>query len=456
MSDKGKSPRDLFGSKLGVIAAAAGSAVGLGNIWKFPYEAGQNGGGAFLLVYIGFILAIGLPIMISEFVIGRKSRANAAGAFKKLAPGKPWFVVGWMGVAAAFMILAFYGVVAGWTLEYIKEAITNSFDGQSTQQLTDNFNAFMTNPVRPIIWQVIFMLLTGGIILGGVKNGIEKYTKILMPLLLIIIIVMGIKSLSLPGGGDGLKFLFSFQFEKINSSVLIEALGQAFFSLSLGMGAIITYGSYVDGRSNLTRTALQVTFVDTLIAVLAGVAIFPAVFAFGIEPSFGEGLVFVALPSIFEQMSGGYFWGILFFVLLAVAALTSTISLLEVIVAYLSEEFKIKRKTATITGTLIVSFLGALCSLSLGAGSDIHIFGQNFFGLLNFTASNVLLPLGGMLIALFLGWQIKRNDTYEELSNGGTIKLRLFRVFLVIIKFIAPIAIAMVFLHEIGLLKLNA
>ncbi|MFC0875291.1 sodium-dependent transporter [Saccharicrinis sp. FJH2] len=456
MSDKGKSPRDLFGSKLGVIAAAAGSAVGLGNIWKFPYEAGQNGGGAFLLVYIGFILAIGLPIMISEFVIGRKSRANAAGAFKKLAPGKPWFVVGWMGVAAAFMILAFYGVVAGWTLEYIKEAITNSFDGQSTQQLTDNFNAFMTNPVRPIIWQVIFMLLTGGIILGGVKNGIEKYTKILMPLLLIIIIVMGIKSLSLPGGGDGLKFLFSFQFDKINSSVLIEALGQAFFSLSLGMGAIITYGSYVDGRSNLTRTALQVTFVDTLIAVLAGVAIFPAVFAFGIEPSFGEGLVFVALPSIFEQMSGGYFWGILFFVLLAVAALTSTISLLEVIVAYLSEEFKIKRKTATITGTIIVSFLGALCSLSLGAGSDIHIFGQNFFGLLNFTASNVLLPLGGMLIALFLGWQIKRNDTYEELSNGGTIKLRLFRVFLVIIKFIAPIAIAMVFLHEIGLLKLNA
>ncbi|MFB6318419.1 sodium-dependent transporter [Saccharicrinis sp. FJH54] len=456
MSDKGKSPRDLFGSKLGVIAAAAGSAVGLGNIWKFPYEAGQNGGGAFLLVYIGFILAIGLPIMISEFVIGRKSRANAAGAFKKLAPGKPWFVVGWMGVGAAFMILAFYGVVAGWTLEYIKEAVTNSFDGKSTLQLTENFTTFMTDPVRPIIWQVIFMLLTGGIILGGVKNGIEKYTKILMPLLLIIIIVMGIKSLSLPGGGDGLKFLFSFQFEKINSSVLIEALGQAFFSLSLGMGAIITYGSYVDGRSNLTRTALQVTFVDTLIAVLAGVAIFPAVFAFGIEPSFGEGLVFVALPSIFEQMSGGYFWGILFFVLLAVAALTSTISLLEVIVAYLSEEFKIKRKTATITGTVIVSFLGALCSLSLGAGSDILIFGQNFFGLLNFTASNVLLPLGGMLIALFLGWQIKRNDTYEELSNGGTIKLRLFRVFLVIIKFIAPIAIAMVFLHEIGLLKLNA
>lgn len=454
MSDKAKTPRDLFGSKLGVIAAAAGSAVGLGNIWKFPYEAGQNGGGAFLLVYIGFILAIGFPIMLSEFIIGRKSRANAAGAFKKLAPGKPWFIVGWMGVAAAFMILAFYGVVAGWTLEYIKEAVTGSFHGSSASELEDSFNAFMTDPVRPIIWQILFMMLTGGIILGGVKNGIEKYTKILMPLLLLIIIIMGVKAVSLPGGSEGLEFLFSFQFEKITSKVIIEALGQAFFSLSLGMGAIITYGSYVNSNSNLTRTALQVTFVDTLIAILAGVAIFPAVFAFGIEPSVGEGLVFITLPSIFEQMSGGYIWGILFFVLLAVAALTSTISLLEVIVAYLSEEFKIKRKTATITGTIIVSFLGALCSLSLGMGSEYTFMGQNFFGVLNFTSSNILLPLGGMLIALFLGWQIKRNDVFEELSNSGTLKLRLFKVFLVIIKFIAPIAIAMVFLHQVGLLKL--
>lgn len=454
MSDKSKSPRDLFGSKLGVIAAAAGSAVGLGNIWKFPYEAGQNGGGAFLLVYIGFILIIGFPVMLSEFIIGRKSRSNAAGAFRKLAPGKPWFVVGWMGVGAAFMILAFYGVVAGWTLEYIKEAVTGSFSGQSSKQLEASFNSFMQHPVRPIIWQVIFMLLTGGIILGGVKNGIEKYTKILMPLLLVIIIVMGIKAVSLPGGEEGLKFLFSFQFDKITSTVIIEALGQAFFSLSLGMGAIITYGSYVNSNANLTRTALQVTFVDTMIAILAGVAIFPAVFAFGIEPSVGEGLVFITLPSIFEQMSGGYFWSILFFVLLAVAALTSTISLLEVIVAYLSEEFKISRRAATISGTIVVSILGALCSLSLGVGSDLTLLGQNFFGVLNFTSSNILLPLGGMMIALFLGWQIKRNETFDELSNEGTLKLKLFRPFLVIIKFLAPIAIAIVFLHQIGLLKL--
>lgn len=453
MAEKIKSPRDLFGSKLGVIAAAAGSAVGLGNIWKFPYEAGQNGGGAFLLVYVGFILLIGLPVMLSEFIIGRKSRANAAGAFKKLAPGKPWFIVGWMGVSAAFMILAFYGVVAGWTLEYIREAVTNSFQGLSTNELEQNFNSFIEHPVRPIIWQVIFMLITGAIVLAGVKNGIEKYTKILMPLLLVIIIVMGVRAVTLPGGEEGLKFLFSFHFEKINSTVIIEALGQAFFSLSLGMGTIITYGSYVNKKSNLTRTAVQITFIDTLIAVLAGVAIFPAVFAFGIEPTVGEGLVFITLPSIFEQMTGGYFWAIMFFVLLAVAALTSTISLMEVIVAYLSEEFKISRKAATITGTVVVTFLGALCSLSLGPGSDILIFGQNFFGLFNFTASNILLPVGGMLIALFLGWQMKRNEVYDELSNHGVLRLKLFSIFMVIIRFIAPIAIAMVFLYQIGLLK---
>lgn len=454
MSEKIKSPRDLFGSKIGVIAAAAGSAVGLGNIWKFPYEAGQNGGGAFLLVYIGFILAIGLPVMMSEFIIGRKSRANAAGSFRKLAPGKPWFIVGWMGVGAAFMILAFYGVVAGWTLEYIFEALGNSFKGLTTKELETNFNTFIENPIRPIIWQVIFMALTAWIVLAGVKNGIEKYTKILMPLLLIIIIVMGVRAVTLPGGEEGLKFLFSPDFSKINSTVIIEALGQAFFSLSLGMGTIITYGSYVNKNSNITRTALQVTFLDTLIAVLAGVAIFPAVFAFGIEPTVGEGLVFITLPSIFEQMAGGYIWSILFFVLLAVAALTSTISLLEVIVAYVSEELHISRKSATLIGISIVTVLGMMCSLSLGVGSEYTLWGQNFFGLLNFTSSNILLPLGGLCIALFLGWQLKRNDTFEELSNGGTLRLRLFSVFMVIIRFIAPIAIATVFLHQIGLLKL--
>ncbi len=453
MSSAINKPRDQFGSKIGVIAAAAGSAVGLGNIWKFPYEAGQNGGGAFLLIYFGFILAVGLPIMISEFVIGRKARANAAGSFRKLAPNKPWFMVGWMGVAAAFMILAFYGVVAGWTLEYVFKALTNSFQGASTTELEQQFNDFVANPWRPVFWQVIFMLLTGGIVLGGVKKGIEKSAKILMPILLIIIIVLGIRSVTLPGGGKGLEFLFKPDFSQINAQVILSALGQAFFSLSLGMGTIITYGSYIGKTNKLTTTALQVTFLDTLIAILAGVAIFPAVFAFNIEPTAGAGLVFFTLPNIFEQMVGGYFWSLMFFILLAVAALTSTISVLEVVVAYFSEELKMKRKTATILATVLITILGIMCSLSMGVGSEYTILGRNFFSALEDLSSNVFLPLGGLLIAVFLGWQLKKNDVYDELSNHGVLRLKLFGLFMFIIRFIAPIAIAIVFLNKVGLLK---
>lgn len=453
MSETNKPTRDLFSNRLGVIAAAAGSAIGLGNIWKFPYEAGQNGGAAFLLVYLAFTLAIGLPIMISEFVIGRQARANAAGAFKKLAPGKPWFIVGWMGVAAAFMILAFYGVVAGWTLEYVWKSLTNSFAGQSTDELATQFNGFIQHPWRPIFWQLLFMGLTGWIVLSGVKNGIEKYSKILMPVLLLIIIILGIRAVSLPGGSAGLKFLFHPDFSKINSGVVLSALGQAFFSLSLGMGTMITYSSYIKKKTNLQVTALEVTLLDTLIAMLAGVAIFPAVFAFGIEPTVGEGLVFITLPNIFQQMTGGYFWAILFFILLAIAALTSTISVLEVVVAFFSEELKISRRKATVIGAVSIAILGMLCSLSMGVGNEYQILGTNFFGLLNNTSSRVLLPLGGLLISLFIGWQMHRNDVFDELSNGGTIRVHFFKTFMVIVRVIAPIAIALVFLNQIGLLK---
>jgi neurotransmitter:Na+ symporter, NSS family len=454
MSETNKPTRDLFSNRLGVIAAAAGSAIGLGNIWKFPYEAGQNGGAAFLLVYLAFTLAIGLPIMISEFVIGRQARANAAGAFKKLAPGKPWFIVGWMGVAAAFMILAFYGVVAGWTLEYVWKSLTNSFAGQSTDELATQFNAFIEHPWRPILWQLLFMSLTACIVLSGVKNGIEKYSKILMPVLLLIIIILGIRAVSLPGGSAGLTFLFHPDFSKINSGVVLSALGQAFFSLSLGMGTMITYSSYIKKKTNLQVTALEVTILDTLIAILAGVAIFPAVFAFGIEPTVGEGLVFITLPNVFQQMAGGYFWSLLFFMLLSIAALTSTISLLEVVVAFFSEELKISRKKATVIGTVSIAALGILCSLSMGVGNEYQLFGTNFFGLLNNTSTRILLPLGGLLISLFIGWQMRRNDIFDELSNGGSVRIYFFKTFMVIVRVFAPIAIALVFLNQIGLLKL--
>lgn len=446
--------RDSFGSKFGAIAAAAGSAIGLGNIWRFPYVAGENGGAAFLFLYLAFIAAIGIPVMLSEFYIGRSSQRNPVGAFKKLAPKKPWYLVGIMGVSAAFMILAFYSAVAGWTLEYIYNSIMNSFDGKSSAELGQMFDNFRSNSYRPLLWQLIFMMLTAFIVFSGVKNGIEKYAKILMPVLLVILFILVIRSVTLPGAKAGLSFLFKPDFSKITPDTILKALGQAFFSLSIGMGTLITYGSYIRKRDNLGLTAVSVSIADTLIAILAGVAIFPAVFAFsGIEPAEGEGLVFKILPTIFQQMPGGYVFSLMFFILLAVAALTSTISVLEVAVAYFSEELKIGRKKATIIATMSISLLGVLCVLSDSALSDFKIFENTIFQLFDFTSANILLPLGGLLIVLFVGWIVSKENLKAELSNQGTLKAKYFLIFRFIIRYIAPIAIAIVFLNGIGLIN---
>lgn len=434
--------RDSFGSKLGVIAAAAGSAIGLGNIWRFPYVLGENGGGAFLLIYLLFVLSIGIPVMLSEFTIGRSAQRNPVGAFLKLAPGKPWFLVGIMGVGAAFMILAFYTVVAGWTLEYVYQSVINGFHGKDQVAIGGMFDQFRDTS-RPVIWFLIFMLMTLGIVIAGVKNGIERYTKILMPILLVILIVISIRAVTLPGAGEGLKFLFHPDFSKITPKVILEALGQAFFSLSIGMGTLITYGSYIQKKEDLTNIAINVSLADTLIAVLAGVAIFPAVFAFGIPPAAEEGLVYKTLPVIFQQMPGGYFFSLLFFVLLAVAALTSTISVLEVIVAYFSEELNLSRKAATWLGTISVAVLGVFASYS-----------GKVFDVLNFTSANILLPLGGLLIVVFVGWYLGRKKAFAEITNDGALKARLFNIYLFLVRFIAPIAIAIVFLNGMGILKL--
>lgn len=442
-------PRDSFGSKFGIIAAAAGSAVGLGNIWKFPYVAGENGGGAFLLIYLFFVFLIGVPVMMSEFAIGRKGQKNAFGSFNVIAPGTKWYLIGFMGVVAAFFILAFYSAVAGWTLEYIVQSVSHSFAGQSTEQLEGTFSNFIAHPYRPLIWQFIFMLLTAGIVIAGVKKGIEKYTKLLMPLLLLLIIILCIRSITLPGASDGLSFLFKPNFDKVTGKTILFALGQAFFSLSLGMGALITYSSYFGKKENLARIAVEVSLTDTLIAVLAGVMIFPAVFSFGIEPSMGPKLVFITLPKIFQQMPGGDFFGAIFFILLAVAALTSTISLLEVVVAFFSEELKMTRKRATTIATIAISILGVLASMSFGALKGFTLFGKNIFDILDYTASNIMLPLGGLLIVLFVGWFISAKFIRSELSNEGTLKVKYYPIFIFIVKFIAPVAIAAILLYSI-------
>lgn len=445
--------RDFFGSKFGVIAAAAGSAVGLGNIWKFPYITGVFGGAAFLFVYIAFILAIGLPIMASELIIGRSSRRNAFGAFKVLAPGSSWKYVGLIGVGAAFMILAFYGVVAGWSLQYIIVSISDGFTQKSPEELTSLFNSFIANPVRPIIMQLIFMIMSASVVVFGVQKGIEKYSKILMPLLVVLLIVLDIKALSLHGGMEGLEFLFKPDFSKLTAEGVLSALGHAFFTLSLGMGTLITYGSYIRNSNNLAATAVEVTTADTVIALLAGVAIFPAVFAFGIEPNSGAGLVFITLPNVFQQMSGGYIFSIIFFVLLAVAALTSSISILEVVVAYLKEEFNLGRVASTILATILISILGIMCSLSMGVFSFFKVAGLNFFDMMDWISANMFLPLGGLFIALFVGWHFGPLKSYRQFLKGGKENRILLRIFIFLVKFIAPIAIAIVFLNGIGILK---
>lgn len=445
--------RATFGSKIGVILATVGCAVGLGNIWRFPYMLGENGGAAFLLVYISCILFLGIPVMITEFFIGRYSRKNAAGAFKVMAPGTKWSVIGYNGVAAAFLILGYYAVVSGWTLEYIVQAFSGSLEGKNATDFADEFTAFSTGVFRPILWTVVFIALTHIIIVSGVKEGIERASKVMMPMLFLILIALCVRSITLPGASEGLSFLFNPDFSKIDSSVVLSAMGQAFFSLSIGMGCLITYASYFGKQTNLQTTALQVTILDTLVAVLAGVMIFPAVFSFGIEPTTGPELVFITLPNVFEQLPFGNIWSFVFFVLLALAALTSTISLHEVSTAYVHEEYHVSRKKAAIIVSVGVTIVGILCSLSMGVLSSYTLFGLNFFNLLDFVTAKIMLPLGGMMICIFTAKRVDKLLLKEEVTNHGTIRFYFFSTYVFFVKYIAPIGIGLIFLNELGLLK---
>lgn len=449
MLNSGAPERDTFTGKFGILAAAIGSAVGLGNIWRFPYVTGENGGGAFLLVYLFFVLAIGFPVLLAELSIGRRAQRNALGSFRKLAPGKPWYLVGLMGIVAAFMILAFYSTIAGWCVEYLVQAVGNNFSGKTADQLSANFDSFHTSTFRPIIWQLVFMFLTAYIIFFGVKDGIEKYSKVLMPMLFVLIIIMAVWSLTLEGASEGLKFFFNPDFSKLHWSSLLVALGQAAFSLSIGMGTLITYGSYVKKDTNLPVTAFQIALSDTLFAVLAGVMIFPAVFAYNIDPAAGPGLTFVVLPNIFAQMPGGYIFGILFFVLLIIAALTSTVSVLEVPVAYFVEELKMTRSKATILGAVSISILGIFATLSFGVLKDAILFGKTIFDWLDFLSANVLLPLGAIFIVVFVGWYLGSKVFKDEISNGGILDVKIHGVLMFVLKFLAPLGIAMVFIYGI-------
>lgn len=449
--------RANFGSKLGVILASAGSAVGLGNIWRFPYETGENGGAAFIIIYLGCVLLMGIPIMVAEFLIGRRSRSNTAGAYQRLAPGTPWKWVGRMGVLAGFLILSYYTVVAGWTLEFIYEAATNSFAGKTAEGFIASFDSFVANPWRPLIWLIVFMLMTHYIIVKGVENGIEKSAKIMMPALFILLIILAICSISLPGSSAGINFLFKPDFSQINSNTFLSAMGQAFFSLSLGMGCLCTYASYFKNDTPLPKVALNVATIDTLVAILAGIIIFPAAFSVGIKPDAGPSLLFITLPNVFQQAFGSIpllaiTLSIMFYVLLAVAALTSTISLHEVVTAYLHEEFNMTRKKAARIVTTSCIILGVFCSLSLGIGKEYTLFGMTLFDLFDYVTAKLMMPIGGFLIAIFTGWYLDKKIVWEEITNQGKLKPIVFKTLVFLLKYFSPIAILLIFIHELGLL----
>lgn len=452
-----KMDRASFGSKIGAILAAAGSAVGLGNIWRFPYEAGNHGGAAFILLYLACVFIMGMPIMIAEFTVGRRAKASTGRAFGLLANNSKWNVIGMLGVLAGLLILGYYSVVAGWTLEYILSSVTNGFADKKPEDFVAAFQSFSQDPIRPVVWLLAFLFFTHYIVVKGVKDGIEKSSKILMPVLFILIVVLAICSMALPNANKGLEFLLKPDFSKVNADVFLGAMGQAFFSLSLGMGCLSTYASYFGSDTRLGKTALSVGVIDTFVAILAGLIIFPAAFSVGIQPDAGPSLIFITLPNVFQQAFGGIpflamIFSLLFYVLLALAALTSTISLHEVVTAYLNERFKISRSRAAmlVTGFCVVT--GILSSLSLGAW-DAKFFSLGFFDLLDFVTAKLMLPLGGLLVCLFVGWYLKRSVSYEELTNYGLQKAPYFPIYMFILRYFAPIAIILIFVNELGWLS---
>jgi NSS family neurotransmitter:Na+ symporter len=450
--------RENFGSKFGAILATAGSAVGLGNIWRFPVETGKNGGAAFILIYIACILLLGLPLMLSEFVIGRHTQSNATGAYHRLAPGTPWKWVGRIGVFAGFIVLSYYAVVAGWTCKYAVMAIGNQFEGADPAQLKSQFQAFSSNPWEPLAYLILMIVLTHLVVVMGIKKGIERCANILMPALFIIIVVLVVCSVLLPGAGEGLTFLLKPDFSKVDGSVVLRALGQAFFSLSLGLGCLCTYASYFKRTTNLPKAAVSVITVDSLIALMAGFIIFPATSAAGMpldSGTMGPELIFITLPHVFQQAFAGlpwlaYIFSVLFFLLLIIAALTSTISMHEIVTSYMKEEYHLSRPKAATIETVACVVIGVLCSLSFGVLGDVSLLGRTIFDFCDWIVCEFCMPIGGILISVFVGWYLKKKLVKDEITNGGTLHVPLFNVLIFILKYIAPVAILLIFLDQFG------
>ena len=446
--------RGNFGSRLGVILASAGSAVGLGNIWRFPTEVGRNGGAAFILVYLCCVFLLALPVMISEFIVGRSSRSNTVGAYRTLAPGKPWVVAGFMGVLGGILVLSFYSVVAGWTLHYTIQSFGLKLMGN--QDFGEVFNTFVTNPWKPLVYQFVFLLLTHFVVARGVESGIERFSKVMMPVLLVIILLLSCFSLTLPGARDGLAFLLKPDFSKVTTKVVLSAMGQAFFSLSVGIGCLATYASYFKRETRLVNSALSVCAIDSMVAILSGFIIFPAAFSVaGVQVDSGPGLVYITLPHVFNMVFEnipfiGYLFSGLFYILLLLAALTSTISMHEIATAFFRENYKLSRRVSATVVTLICLLLGTACCLSFGPWSEVKIWGMGFFDLFDFLTAKFMMPLGGILITMFVEWYLDRKLVVDELTNGDTLKVRGLGFLLFLVRWVAPIGVGIVFLNELA------
>ena len=443
--------RAVFATKIGAIATTVGSAVGLGNIWRFPYEAGVHGGGAFLICYLIFVILLGIPLLCAEFVMGRGTRSNVFGAYRKLAPGTHWDYLGILGIIASLTILSFYAVVAGWTAEFCLASISGELNFESVEARHEGFMQ-LTSGGNSIVWTIIFLVFNFMILVGGVTKGIERASNIMLPIFFLLLVAFCIHSFSMPGFYDGVYYLFHPDFSQLTPSVILGALGQAFFSLSLGLGCMMTYASYFSDKNKLGKTATTTALLDTLVAMLAGVIIFPAVFSFGLSPSAGPTLVFEVLPHIFMQLPGGMFWSTLFFLLLFLASLTSTVSMSEISISYFCEEKGMTRGRATVLSTFISFFGALLCALSFGPLADFTIFGLNFFDLFDYVSSNIFLPVGGFFCSIFVGWYIKRKFISDQLTDNNTYKFRLLGVIIFFLRWICPIAIFLIFLNSIGIL----
>lgn len=450
------SDRTNFGSRLGIVLATAGSAVGLGNVWRFPYMTGQNGGAAFIILYLGCILLLGIPGMVSEFIVGRHSQSNAARAYASFSKSRAWGAIGILGILTSTIILGFYAVVAGWCLYYLGASAVGQLKGDPAF-VSSFFSTFSSDPVMPAVLGVAFILMTHLIIVRGVRDGIEKASKVLMPILFILLLVIVVASCSLPGASKGIEFLLKPDFSKVGPNVFLEALGQAFFSLSLGTACLCTYASYFSRNTHLHQSATQIAVIDFFIALLSGLMIFPAAFSVGVHPDSGPSLIFITLPTVFQQAFSfspllGYVVSVMFYALLVFAALTSTISMHEIGTAFFHEELKIRRSGAAWILTGICSVLCVLCSLSVG-NSDISLFGKSLMDFCDYVTAQLMLPAGAFFTSILVGWVASRGLVYEEFTNYNTARGRqLFTYYIFCVRYVVPVCIFLILLHQFGLI----